>query len=226
MDFGDLSVMLPPPPGLGPRDDVKAFVESKTPDAIVREKLEERCYVADPTVTVFRCTCFRCGKVWMTLQQQKPKSCPGCKSNWWDRIRLPRAGKEANGFKEEKVKKKKKRAPLKKRPRKNYATDEVAKTWSVAGPVAAVEEIPADAVEVLGAVGGSAVVPAGDPERPTRFVERILSPAALESLRASIPVMPITKSDPPLGVGQPVDGGGMPEPADIPFDIDDDWHPS
>lgn len=226
MEFEGLDVFIPPPPGLGSEVGMRPVAESRLPDAIVRQVLEEKCFVPDPTVMVNRCTCFRCGKTWLTLQQVKPKSCPGCKSNWWDRVRTPRAEKPANGFRKEKVRK---RTPLKKRRPKNHATDEVAATWPIAECIPEPDVFPEIPVEVLGAVDRPALIPTGDPGDESRYVQRVLSPAALEALRASVPAPVATKSDTPVEIGLTPDVGGVPAFTDPPMDVyvdDDDWYQS
>jgi predicted nucleic acid-binding Zn-ribbon protein len=42
-----------------------------------------------------RCTCLRCGKVWDPRTPHKPRTCPGCRSVYWD-IPKKEKGAQAN----------------------------------------------------------------------------------------------------------------------------------
>jgi predicted nucleic acid-binding Zn-ribbon protein len=62
-------------------------------------------------VEALRCTCLRCGHVWVTVSEQPPPACARCRSRYWDRApetaeqkaaRLSRAGKAVRSSEAEK----------------------------------------------------------------------------------------------------------------------------
>lgn len=244
---GKVDFIIPPPPGIttAPSNPVKAAMEAGTVHQQVREYIEQQSYQEVFDVKVFRCTCQRCPKVWITLQQVKPKTCPNCKSPWWDQRPSPKMGPilTARGKKRGRYKTSAKKLKPgwtgRGRPPKD-AYEDVGAEGLPGGYVVLPEEIPEVPVALLGTLDqsgdaydqGDAGTAAADEEDfpvPTPFDTPASRPA---------PVEPVADTE--LPAGQPVDVGGredfasevLPPPALDPdldgppplhVDEEDDW---
>lgn len=49
--------------------------------------------MAEEDITVKKCTCERCGHIWITRGKESPVVCPKCKSAYWNK---PRIGDKKN----------------------------------------------------------------------------------------------------------------------------------
>lgn len=208
------ALSIPPPPFAGPRADVKALSEIGTPQAEVIRLAGERAYRRVEDVSVFRCECLRCGKVWHTLQQTKPKTCPGCKNAWWDRPKTvnvrPRAEK-ANGSGVALGRRKKVKGGKKGRPRKDAGAklDDQGRV-AVADPNSA--EIPDIPMEVLGALGGLET-PSVEVGGPPVVVHEEPFPVPTPYLgRIFLPHQIVDQTHTAVQAGQPADVGRRPDP--------------
>lgn len=240
---GAVELIIPPPPGIttGPASPVKAAMEPGSVQERVKEAVRQQSYQEVFDVKVFRCTCQRCPKIWITMQQLPPKTCPNCKSPWWQERPSVYMNPEMKAARMGKKKKGKKRLKAgyitgRGRPPK-HAYEEMGGERISGGYVDLPEEIPEVPVALLGAVGesasaydqGYAGTTAADEEDfpvPTPFDTPAPRPVTVE------PVV-----YPQLQTGQPAHVGGspgfasevLPPPAldpDLdgpPTPIDDDW---
>jgi hypothetical protein len=240
---GAVEFIIPPPPGIttGPASPVKAAMEPGSVQERVKEAVRQQSYQEVFDVKVFRCTCQRCPKIWITMQQLPPKTCPNCKSPWWQERPSGYMNPEMKAARMNKKKKGKKRLkagyiPSRGRPPKN-AYEDVGAEWSAGGGMVLPEEIPEVPVALLGAMdqpadafdqgyAGTAVADEEDFPVATPFDTPAPRPTAVDSI-----------PDPQLPTGQPTDVGGcesfasevLPPPAldpDLdgpPTAIDDDW---
>ena len=212
--FDPSMFVIPPPPGsaTGPRNDVKAMTIAETPEAIVEAIAFARAYQRVEGVAVYRCECQRCPKVWFTLQQTRPKTCPACRTAWWDRPRSPNQAPPP-GMMEKPKKKKSVKGGKVGRPRKN-AVQKVEPARPVERYVAREEEIPEVPVALLGAMGGFEAAPGQGIGRTTSADEEEFPVATPFNGGIPLPVMPARYPDPAVAPGQPADDRGSTPPAD------------
>jgi len=67
---------------LGPAAEVAAH-----PSADNDKNLLDRFLAQLPPPSIWTVTCYRCGHVWSPDRVVPPKSCPACRSPYWDRPR-------------------------------------------------------------------------------------------------------------------------------------------
>lgn len=253
---GAVDFIIPPPPGVVPGTMmppptsmpaappvIKAAQEPGSIQNQVKEVVRQQAYVELFDVRVFRCTCQRCPKVWITMQQTPPKTCPSCKSPWWSERPSGYMNPElkASMQKKKKGKKKLKAGYVTGRGRPpKHAYENVGPAGVPGGNVVLPEEIPEVPVALLGALDqsasafdqGYAGTASADEENfpvPTPFDTPAPRPAAVEHVAYS-----------ELPAGQPADVGGsegfasevLPPPALDPdldgppmvaVDEDEDW---
>lgn len=232
MNEGEFTLpIIPPPPGIvsAPRADVKAAYESTSAFGQIKAEIARQSYQQVFDVAVYRCICQRCPKVWITFQNPAPRTCPSCKSCWWN---VPRPANAApppdGGFG---VTKKKKKVPGRKRgrPRKN-AVSEVRTQGAPFVPDSWPEEVPEIPVALLGTVGEPEVAPDSGDRGAAAVDEEAFPVSTPFDIPAPSAAAVDVVADSPLPTGQSTDVGGrsrfadevMPPPALDP-DIDDDW---
>lgn len=224
---GAVDFIIPPPPGITttplaptvPSAPVKAPIEPGTVHHQVRDYVEQQAYQEIFDVKVFRCTCQRCPKVWITMQQTKPKTCPNCKSPWWDRRPSQKMGPvyTARGNKKKKGKGKFGMRRLKPgwtgrgRPPKD-AYEDVETEGTFGGNVVLPEEVPEIPVALLGALGEPAVTfDQGDSGTAAADEEDFPVPTPFDTpAPGSATVEPV--ADPPFPARQSINVGGSPNP--------------
>lgn len=200
---------LPPPP----------FLNVTNQPSVAKSNLnvitEDRAYRAVDNVQVFQCTCLRCGHVWHTLQQTKPKSCPSkdCHSTYWDRA-------PSQTHRETKLMKKQKLNGIGDATRgvKLPGGKNAARKVSAVRPAqqedagdAALPEVP---VELLAAVGQSAYPGAGSSGGDAEGFADDLPAAAPDDDGTSVSVGGVAEDDPGVSVGQSDDDGRGADAAD------------
>lgn len=219
---------IPPPPGTGPRNDVRALTEMGTAKAAVEQMIHDMSFVRVENVAVYRCTCQRCPKVWHTFQVNRPKACPGCKSAYWDRAKTmntsPPADGTANGFGKGKKRKKSVKGGKVGRPRKN-AVQTMEPAGGDASPAAEERELPAIPLAVLGAMGGLAIAPGEGLGAGPEVYEEEFPVATPFNTRTPDPIASESLADTVVETRQPVDDRGCEIPAGerMPPLPDPDW---
>lgn len=219
-------VVIPPPPGYeppaipvyeAPLPTVMRTMDAETID--LEKMIYERSFQRALDVFVYLCRCQRCPKTWYTLQQTPPKTCPGCRSPWWNRPY--KAGNhpiEVARAEPKKKKKKAKRGPIipgrgRGRPRK-YAIEEVPTEWAAKAQAEREASLPEVPMELLGAVDQPANPPSpGYGGAAAADDENFPVPTPFDS-RPPVPDVPVALAYSPVQTGQPADGGNRSPVAD------------
>lgn len=183
---------LPPPPFLA---NITKNQTSPATAALNRIS-EERCFVPVSDVQVYQCTCLRCGYIWYTLQQTRPKTCPGkgCHSTYWDRApsqayREGKRVKKAQPEVEEKIAPRK--VPKERQPKPQLSPE---------------DEIPDIPLAVLETVDGLASATGRDAGEEAVRAEDVAVEAPADT--GSVDEVGDTETrDSPTPAGQPVDDG-------------------
>lgn len=194
--------MIPPPPGAALRPELRHLAERGTAMEQVRQEIEDRSYRAVSNVQVFRCECQRCGHVWHTLQQTRPRTCSNCRSPWWDRAKTVNVAPVVKG-----KKRKRKTGGKPGRPRK-YARREVEAGGGVAVGESSITEVPEVPVGLLGSVGGIEDASGGVGGGGTGEVSGAVSVASSGGDGAFVSDGGSGGGDTGVAAGQSVDGGG------------------
>lgn len=231
-------IVIPPPPGAvtGANSPVKAGLEIGSIQHQVKEIVRQQSYQQVFDVNVFRCTCQRCPKIWITLQQTPPKTCPACKSAWWQvrpsghMARTEEGPNRRGGRKKTKLRLKADWVGRGRPPK--HAYEEVGADGKViSAPMEYREDLPEVPMELLGTLDTVEVAP--DPgDRGTAVFDDEAFPVPTPFNNPTfIPYAPVDAGDPEVQTGQPTDDGGSPEPSsevlpppamDPTFD-EDDW---
>lgn len=183
---------LPPPPFL-------ANITKNQPSAAksaLNQITEDKCFRPISSVQVYECTCLRCGYIWHTLQQTRPKTCPGkaCHSTYWDRApslayREGKRVKKANP-EEETI------AP-RKIPQKKPSQVEVS-------PEDALPDIPVALLEAVDALASPDNRDAAGAQDVRPIDIEVEAPASIGAVDAA---GDSTIRDTPVPAGQPTDDG-------------------
>lgn len=201
--------LLPPPP----------FMNITNQPSVTKSALnvitEDRAYRAVSNVQVFECTCLRCGHVWHTLQQTKPKSCPSkdCHSTYWDRA-------PSQTHRETKLMKKQKLNGIGdatrgvKLPGGKNAARKVSPVRSPEQEDAGDEALPEVPMDLLAAVDQPAYSGTEGSGGDAEGFAGTVSGSAHEDGGASVPVRDRAEDDSGVPAGQPNDDGRGSDAAD------------
>lgn len=214
---GDFSIpVIPPPPGHEQHSNppTKVMYENTVPDEIIKENVRARAWRPVNDIVVYRCECQRCPKIWFSLMQSPPKTCPTCRSAWWMEPRSPhmappadpkpkrgqknRAGKSKGGSS---------RGPG--RPRK-YAPRELVANRGVEPAVVAEEALPDIPLEVLEAVGTTQNTPDAGGRVGQAAVDEDFPVATPLDDGLPLPSVSGVIADQAPRSGQPAHDGGLP----------------